>query len=37
LNTRVSLKHTPKHGRIVIEYFGNEDLQRILEHLGVRV
>jgi len=35
LNTRVSLKHSPKHGRIVIEYFGNEDLQRILQHLGV--
>jgi ParB family chromosome partitioning protein len=35
LNTRVSLKHTPKHGRIVIEYFGNEDLQRILENLGL--
>jgi len=35
LNTRVSLKHTPKHGRIVIEYFGNEDLQRILESLGL--
>jgi ParB family chromosome partitioning protein len=35
LNTRVSLKHTPKHGRIVIEYFGNEDLQRILEQFGI--
>ncbi len=35
LNTRVSLKHKPKHGRIVIEYFGNEDLQRILERIGV--
>lgn len=35
LNTRVSLKHTLKHGRIVIEYFGNEDLQRILEKIGV--
>jgi ParB family chromosome partitioning protein len=35
LNTRVALKHTPKHGRIVIEYFGNEDLQRILERIGV--
>ncbi len=35
LNTRVSLKHSPKHGRIVIEYFGNEDLQRIIERLGV--
>ncbi len=34
LNTRVSLKHTPKRGRIVIEYFGNEDLQRILETPG---
>ncbi len=30
LNTRVALKHTAKHGRIIIEYFGNEDLQRIL-------
>jgi len=35
LNTRVSLKHKAKHGRIVIEYFGNEDLQRILERIGV--
>jgi ParB family transcriptional regulator, chromosome partitioning protein len=35
LNTRVSLKHSSKHGRIVIEYFGNEDLQRILDHLGI--
>ncbi len=35
LNTRVALRHTPKHGRIVIEYFGNEDLQRILDKLGV--
>ncbi len=35
LNTRVALKHSPKRGRIVIEYFGNEDLQRILERLGV--
>ena len=35
LNTRVSLKHGSKHGKIVIEYFGNEDLQRILERLGL--
>lgn len=35
LNTRVAVKHSPKHGRIVIEYFGNEDLQRILDKLGV--
>lgn len=35
LGARVSLKHAPKRGRIVIEYAGNEDLQRILEKLGV--
>jgi len=31
LNTKVQLKHTPKKGRIIIEYYGNDDLQRILE------
>jgi ParB family chromosome partitioning protein len=36
LNSRVTLKHTPKKGQILIEYQGNEDLQRILEKLGVR-
>ena len=36
LNTRVQLKHTPKKGRIVIEYYGNEDLQRILEKTGLQ-
>lgn len=35
LNTRVQLKHTPKRGRIIIEYFGNDDLQRILERTGL--
>jgi len=35
LGARVALKHSPKKGRIVIEYAGNEDLQRILEKLGV--
>jgi ParB family chromosome partitioning protein len=35
LGTRVALKHTPKRGRIIIDYAGNEDLQRILEKLGV--
>jgi ParB family chromosome partitioning protein len=35
LNTRVSFKHAGKRGRIVIEYFGNEDLQRILDRLGL--
>ena len=37
LNARVSLKHSPKKGRIVIEYQGNDDLQRILDRLGVHV
>lgn len=35
-NTRVALKHTPKKGRITIEYFGNDDLDRILEKLGLQ-
>lgn len=35
LNARVQLQHSPKKGKIVIEYQGNEDLQRILEKLGV--
>lgn len=35
LGARVSVLHTPKKGRIVIEYRGNEDLQRLLEKLGV--
>ncbi|MEM8866664.1 MAG: ParB/RepB/Spo0J family partition protein [Verrucomicrobiota bacterium] len=34
-NTRVSLKHSPKKGKISIEYFGNEDLDRILEKIGL--
>ena len=35
-NTRVALKHTPKKGRITIDYFGNDDLDRILEKLGLQ-
>jgi ParB family transcriptional regulator, chromosome partitioning protein len=35
LGARVAVLHTPKRGRIVIEYRGNEDLQRILGRLGV--
>lgn len=35
LNARVQLKHARRKGRIVIEYQGNEDLQRILEKVGV--
>lgn len=35
LGARVTLKHTPKKGKIVIEYAGNDDLQRLLDKLGV--
>jgi len=35
LGARVALMHTAKKGKIVIEYRGNEDLQRLLEKLGV--
>jgi ParB family chromosome partitioning protein len=35
LGARVAVIHSPKKGRIVIEYRGNEDLQRLLEKLGV--
>ena len=35
LSTRVELRHSARKGKILIEYYGNEDLQRILERLGV--
>jgi len=35
LGARVAVLHAGKRGRIVIEYRGNEDLQRLLEKLGV--
>ncbi len=35
LGARVAVLHTPKKGRIVIEYRGNDDLQRVLEKLGI--
>ncbi len=35
LGARVALMHAAKKGRIVIEYRGNDDLQRLLEKLGV--
>jgi len=35
LGARVALKHSPKKGRIIIDYAGNDDLQRILEKLGL--
>ena len=35
LGARVAVQHTPKRGKIVISYAGNEDLQRLLEKIGV--
>lgn len=35
LNAKVSLKHSPKKGKMIIEYQGNEDLHRILEKIGI--
>ena len=34
-NTNVSIQHGKKKGKLVIEYFGNEDLDRLLELLGL--
>jgi ParB family chromosome partitioning protein len=35
LGTRVTLHHGEKRGRIEIEYYGNDDLQRVLTALGL--
>jgi len=35
LGARVAVIHTPRKGRIVIEYQGNDDLHRLLERLGI--
>ena len=35
LGARVALKHSGKKGQIVIPYASNDDLQRILEKLGI--
>ncbi len=35
LNARVTLKHSPKRGRLIIEYHGNDDLSRIMEKIGI--
>ncbi len=35
LGARTTLKHSDKHGRIIIEYAGNEDLQRVIEKMGL--
>src|SRR6195256_528099 len=35
LGTRVTVHHGEKRGRIEIEYYGNDDLQRVLNDLGL--
>ncbi|MCU0779676.1 MAG: ParB/RepB/Spo0J family partition protein [Akkermansiaceae bacterium] len=35
LATHVAIHHSPKKGRIEIEYYGNDDLQRLLDLLGL--
>lgn len=35
LGTRVTLHHGEKRGRIEIEYYGNDDLERVLNALGL--
>jgi ParB family transcriptional regulator, chromosome partitioning protein len=35
LGTNVAVKHAAKHGRIIIDYYGNEDLERIVDKLCV--
>jgi ParB family chromosome partitioning protein len=37
LATHVAIQHAAKKGRIEIEYYGDDDLQRLLELLGVRL
>lgn len=35
LNTQVSFSHSNKKGKITIEYYGTDDLNRIIEQIGV--
>ena len=35
--TKVKVMHTPKKGKIELTYYGNDDLQRILDLLGVEL
>jgi ParB family chromosome partitioning protein len=35
LGTRVTLHHGEKRGRIEIEYYGNADLERVLNAIGL--
>ena len=34
-STHVSISHSPKKGRVELEYYGNDDLERLLELLGI--
>ncbi|MBT8043921.1 MAG: ParB/RepB/Spo0J family partition protein [Verrucomicrobiae bacterium] len=35
--TEVRVKHSPKKGKIELTYYGNDDLQRILDLLGIQL
>jgi ParB family chromosome partitioning protein len=35
LGTRVTLRHSEKQGRIEIDYYGNDDLQRVMAAMGL--
>jgi ParB family transcriptional regulator, chromosome partitioning protein len=35
LGARVTVRHSPNQGRIIVEYRGNEDLARVLERMGL--
>ena len=35
LGTQVAMHHGEKKGRIEIEYYGNDDLQRLLKLIGL--
>ena len=35
LATHVAIQHGPKKGKIEIEYYGDDDLQRLLELIGL--
>ena len=35
MGTKVKITHTPKKGKIEIEYYGNNDLERILEFFNI--
>lgn len=37
LATHVAIQHTAKKGKIEIEYYGDDDLQRLMDLLGVKI